>query len=101
MTRKQTRSERPSMLASAIVDDDHTQAVLRAGEGVVRALIARKSYHVIVCWAAGQHLYQVEPVAMHEPVAMQWRYHVTLVRDAPAAFTEAMMHAAHELDGPT
>jgi len=83
------------MLAGAIVDDDHTQAVLRAGEGVVRALITRKSYHVIVCWAAGQHLYQVEPVAM------QWRYHVTLVRDAPAGFTKAMMHAAHELDGPT
>jgi hypothetical protein len=26
---------------------------------------------------------------------------VTLVRDATAAFTHEMMHAAHELNGPT
>jgi nicotinamidase-related amidase len=28
-------------------------------------------------------------------------YHVTLVRDATAAFRAEMMHAAHELNGPT
>jgi nicotinamidase-related amidase len=28
-------------------------------------------------------------------------YHVTLVRDATAAFTQEMMYAAHELNGPT
>jgi nicotinamidase-related amidase len=33
--------------------------------------------------------------------AMELGYHVTLVRDAPAAFTKEMMHAAHELNGPT
>lgn len=33
--------------------------------------------------------------------AMELGYHVTLVRDATAAFTMEMMHAAHELNGPT
>ncbi|GAA3109411.1 cysteine hydrolase [Pseudonocardia yunnanensis] len=33
--------------------------------------------------------------------AMELGYHVTLVRDATAAFSPAMMHAAHELNGPT
>jgi nicotinamidase-related amidase len=33
--------------------------------------------------------------------AMELGYHVTLVRDATAAFTHDMMHAAHELNGPT
>jgi nicotinamidase-related amidase len=33
--------------------------------------------------------------------AMELGYHVTLVRDATAAFTQQMMHAAHELNGPT
>lgn len=33
--------------------------------------------------------------------AMELGYHVTLVRDATAAFSEEMMHAAHELNGPT
>lgn len=33
--------------------------------------------------------------------AMELGYHVTLVRDATAAFTREMMHAAHELNGPT
>ncbi|MCI0431076.1 MAG: cysteine hydrolase [Rhodospirillales bacterium] len=33
--------------------------------------------------------------------AMELGYHVTLVRDASAAFTKEMMHAAHELNGPT
>jgi nicotinamidase-related amidase len=33
--------------------------------------------------------------------AMELGYHVTLVRDATAAFTKAMMHAAHDLNGPT
>ena len=28
-------------------------------------------------------------------------YHVTLVRDATAAMQPDMMHAAHELNGPT
>ena len=28
-------------------------------------------------------------------------YHVTLVRDATAAFSSEAMHAAHEIDGPT
>jgi nicotinamidase-related amidase len=28
-------------------------------------------------------------------------YHVTLVRDATAAFSPEAMHAAHEIDGPT
>ena len=32
---------------------------------------------------------------------MELGYHVTLVRDATAAFTREMMHAAHELNGPT
>jgi nicotinamidase-related amidase len=32
---------------------------------------------------------------------MELGYHVTLVRDATAAFTKEMMHAAHELNGPT
>lgn len=33
--------------------------------------------------------------------AMELGYHVTLVRDATAAFTREMMHAAHVLNGPT
>jgi nicotinamidase-related amidase len=33
--------------------------------------------------------------------AMELGYHVTLVKDATAAFTPAMMHAAHILNGPT
>ena len=33
--------------------------------------------------------------------AMELGYHVTLVRDATAAFMPEMMHAAHELNGPT
>jgi nicotinamidase-related amidase len=33
--------------------------------------------------------------------AMELGYHVTLVRDATAAFTKDRMHAAHELTGPT
>ena len=33
--------------------------------------------------------------------ARELGYHVTLVRDATAAFTKEMMHAAHELNGPT
>ncbi|WP_329042690.1 cysteine hydrolase [Streptomyces sp. NBC_00178] len=33
--------------------------------------------------------------------AMELGYHVTLVRDATAAFLPEMMHAAHELNGPT
>jgi nicotinamidase-related amidase len=33
--------------------------------------------------------------------AMELGYHVTLVRDATAAFTKEMMHSAHELNGPT
>ena len=28
-------------------------------------------------------------------------YHVTLVRDATAAFSSEAMHAAHEINGPT
>ncbi|MEU1591815.1 isochorismatase family cysteine hydrolase [Streptomyces sp. NPDC005708] len=33
--------------------------------------------------------------------AMELGYHVTLVRDATAALRPEMMHAAHELNGPT
>jgi nicotinamidase-related amidase len=33
--------------------------------------------------------------------AMELGYHVTLVRDATAAMSQAMMHAAHDLNGPT
>jgi nicotinamidase-related amidase len=33
--------------------------------------------------------------------AMELGYHVTLVRDATAAFSDEMMRAAHELNGPT
>jgi nicotinamidase-related amidase len=33
--------------------------------------------------------------------AMELGFHVTLVRDATAAFLSEMMHAAHELNGPT
>ena len=33
--------------------------------------------------------------------AMELGYHVTLVRDATAAFTHELMHAAHDLSGPT
>ncbi|MER6121700.1 isochorismatase family cysteine hydrolase [Streptomyces sp. NPDC001795] len=33
--------------------------------------------------------------------AMELGYHVTLVRDATAAFLPEMLHAAHELNGPT
>ena len=32
---------------------------------------------------------------------MELGYHVTLVRDATAAFTREEMRAAHELNGPT
>ena len=31
---------------------------------------------------------------------MDFGYHVTLVRDATAAFSHEMMHAAHHLNGP-
>ena len=33
--------------------------------------------------------------------AAELGYHVTLVRDATAAFSEAALHAAHEINGPT
>jgi nicotinamidase-related amidase len=33
--------------------------------------------------------------------ATELGYHVTLVKDATAAFTEEMMYAAHDLNGPT
>jgi len=33
--------------------------------------------------------------------AMEIGYHVTLIRDATAAYSKDMMHAAHELNGPT
>lgn len=33
--------------------------------------------------------------------AVELGYHVTLVKDATAAFSEDRMHSAHELDGPT
>ena len=33
--------------------------------------------------------------------AQELGYHVTLVRDATAAFSHEIMHAAHELNGPT
>lgn len=33
--------------------------------------------------------------------AMELGYHVTLINDATATFTEQMMHAAHALNGPT
>ena len=33
--------------------------------------------------------------------AMELGYHVTLVKDATAAFSPEMMHAAHDLNGPT
>ena len=33
--------------------------------------------------------------------AMDLGYHVTLVKDATAAFSKDRMHAAHELNGPT
>ena len=33
--------------------------------------------------------------------AMELGYHVTLVRDATAAFRHELMHAAHDLNGPT
>jgi len=33
--------------------------------------------------------------------AMELGFHVTLVKDATAAFTKEMMHAAHVLNGPT
>jgi nicotinamidase-related amidase len=33
--------------------------------------------------------------------AQELGYHVTLVRDATAAFSREMMHAAHDLNGPT
>ena len=33
--------------------------------------------------------------------AMELGYHVTLVKDATAAFTQEHMHAAHVLNGPT
>jgi nicotinamidase-related amidase len=32
---------------------------------------------------------------------MELGYHVTLVTDATAAFSQEMMHAAHKLNGPT
>ncbi|HKM76734.1 MAG TPA: isochorismatase family cysteine hydrolase [Candidatus Bathyarchaeia archaeon] len=33
--------------------------------------------------------------------AMELGYHVTLVKDATASYTREMMHAAHDLNGPT
>jgi nicotinamidase-related amidase len=32
---------------------------------------------------------------------MELGYHVTLVKDATAAFSREAMHAAHEINGPT
>jgi hypothetical protein len=32
---------------------------------------------------------------------MELGFHVTLVTDATAAFTEELMHAGHDLNGPT
>jgi hypothetical protein len=43
---------------------------------------------------ARQYLHRVDSQVRHGT-------HVTLVRDATAAFSHEMMHAAHELNGPT
>ena len=40
----------------------------------------------------------IETTALH---AQELGYHVTLVRDATAAFHREMMHAAHVLNGST
>lgn len=40
-------------------------------------------------------------LAMSEGLGHELGYHVTLVRDATAAFSAEAMHAAHEIDGPT
>lgn len=40
-------------------------------------------------------------IAATARAATELGYHVTLVRDATAAFSDAAMHAAHELDAPT
>ncbi len=40
-------------------------------------------------------------IASTSRYAIELGYHVTLVRDATAAFSKAMMHAAHVLNGPT
>ena len=42
-----------------------------------------------------------DPRLVNARFAMELGYHVTLVRDATAAFTHDMMHAAHDLNGPT
>lgn len=33
--------------------------------------------------------------------AMELGYHLTLVKDATVAFSKEMMHAAHDLNGPS
>jgi nicotinamidase-related amidase len=40
----------------------------------------------------------IESIARY---AMELGYHVALVKDVTAAFKREMMHAAHELNGPT
>jgi Isochorismatase family len=40
-------------------------------------------------------------IACTSRFAMERGYHVTLVKDATAAFSQDMMRAAHELNGPT
>jgi nicotinamidase-related amidase len=52
--------------------------------------------HVIVVGLLANTLHRVD-----SPVRHELGYHVTLVRDATAAFSHEMMHAAHELNGPT
>ena len=36
-----------------------------------------------------------------DPTGGELGYHVTLVKDATAAFSREAMHAAHEINGPT
>jgi nicotinamidase-related amidase len=47
-------------------------------------------------WPAGQHVQRID-----QPLRHRAGYHVTLVKDATAAFSKDRMHAAHELNRPS
>lgn len=77
--------------------------LLKGSTGFVDKGVRPKYYSLLVCNPTGRSfsellLLQFESTARF---GMELRYHVTLVKDATAAFSREAMYAAHEINGPT
>lgn len=79
-----------------IVASEHWAQSGFAGTDLDQQLRQRGISHVMIVGLLANTC--IEATGRH---AMELGYHVTLVRDATAALSREMMHAAHELNGPT